>query len=214
MLDKFEKICHCFCGVTVLIVACLYLNPFGFWFDIPDNKPREFLQKSIATSKPPQSLLKPKEGSKTPAWSPIENTKNKNKVIAKLKKADNRISSKDLKEKYMQIPRESFDFIRNETNWLPELKQAGRAIHKNRDGTTSLEITKIKNSSVLTRVLGLEAGDRIELINGERCDFGEDSTLSHRNKAREIFETIGNGGSATVTIMRNGAPQQITLSLK
>lgn len=30
MLDKFEKICHGFCCVTVLIVACLYLNPFGF----------------------------------------------------------------------------------------------------------------------------------------------------------------------------------------
>jgi hypothetical protein len=102
MLDKFEKVCHCFCGVTVLIVACLYLNPFGFWFDIPDNKPREFLQKSIATSKPPPSLLKPREGSETPAWSPIENTKNKNKVIARLKKANPKISSKDLKEKYMQ----------------------------------------------------------------------------------------------------------------
>lgn len=214
MLGKFEKICLGFCGVAVLIVAILYLNPFGFWLPIPGTYPREFLQNSKATSKPPKSLLTLREGSETPVWTAVQNIKKKNNVIAKLKKADPKISSKDLQEKYMQIPRKSFEFIRNETNWLPELKQAKRTIHKNRDGTTSLEITNIKSGSVLTRVLGLEAGDRIELINGERCDFSEDSTFSHRSRAKEIFETIENGGSASVTIMRNNTPQQITFSLE
>ena len=105
-----------------------------------------------------------------------------------MKKANPKISSKDLQEKYMQIPKESFDFIRNETNWLPELKQAGRAIQKNRDGSTSLVLTTIKTNSVLTRVLGLEAGDRIELINGRPFSkLRSQERIQSKLKPVEIF---------------------------
>lgn len=209
MLDKFEKICHGFCCLALLAVASCYL----IW-PVPDTDPEEFLKKSKQSAKPPTKLTTRKEGAEAPIWTVVENTKKKNEVIKKLRAADPRISSKDLQEKYMEIRRDSFKFIKNEANWVPELKQVAKSLHQNRDGSMSLEITRIRTGSILTRVFGLEAGDRIELLNGERCDFSDDSTFSNRTKAKEILQTIENGGSASITIMRNGAPQQMTFSLE
>ena len=114
----------------------------------------------------------------------------------------------------MQIQKQSFDFIKNETNWLPELKLAGSRVKiSKKDFSHSLELTNIKEGSLLRSVVGLESGDTIELINGERWEFTGENTLDYRSQALEMIDKIQAGGSISLTITRDNAPQHLTFSL-
>lgn len=53
--------------------------------------------------------------------------------------------------------------------------------------------------------LGLRAGDLVTAING--------TTLDDPNRGGEIFATLGSVAQATVTVVRNGAPQDVVLNL-
>ena len=163
MLDKIEKVIYGICGVALLGVTVLYA-----WKPVPDTDPREFIPDSVITSSPPKKLTTPKEGSKQTPLTANKITTEKNKILGKLRKASHRpISTKDIEVKYMQIQKQSFDFIKNETNWLPELKLAGSRVKiSKKDNSHSLELTNIKEGSLLRSVVGLESGDTIELING------------------------------------------------
>ena len=210
MLDKIEKVIYGICGVALLGVTVLYaLKP------VPDTDPREFIPDSVITSAPPKKLTAPKEGSKQTPLTANKITTEKNKVLGKLRKASSRpLSAKDIQIKYMQIQKQSFDFIKNETNWLPELKLAGSRVKiSKRDFSHSLELTNIKEGSLLRSVVGLESGDTIELINGERWEFTGENTLDYRTQALEMIDKIQAGGSFSLTITRDNAPQHITFSL-
>ena len=210
MLDKIEKIIYGICGVALLGVSLLYA-----WRPVPDTHPREFIPDSIITAAPPKKLTTPKEGSKQTPLTANKRTSEKNKILGKLNKASSRrISAKDIQVKYMQIQKQSFDFIKNETNWLPELKMAGSRVHiSKKDFSHSLELTKIKEGSLLRSVVGLESGDTIELINGERWEFTGENTLNYRTQALEMIDKIQAGGSFSLTITRDNAPQHLTFSL-
>ena len=212
MLDKIEKIIYGICGVALLGVSLLYA-----WRPVPDTHPREFIPDSIPTPDdlPPKTLTTPKEGSKQTPLTANKRTSEKNKILSKLNKASSRrISAKDIQEKYMQIQKQSFDFIKNETNWLPELKMAGSRVKiSKKDNSHSLELTNIKEGSLLRSVVGLESGDTIELIDGERWDFDGENTLNYRTQALEFIDKIQAGGSFSLTITRDNAPQHLTFSL-
>ena len=114
----------------------------------------------------------------------------------------------------MQIQKQSFNYIKNETNWLPELKLAGKQIKTSKkDSSQSLVLTRIKEGSLLRSVVGLESGDTIELINGERWEFDGENTLDYRAQALEMIDKIQAGGSISLTITRDNAPQHLTFSL-
>ncbi|MCH2584577.1 MAG: hypothetical protein MK138_07405, partial [Planctomycetes bacterium] len=164
---------------------------------------------------PPKKLTTPKEGSKQTPLTANKRTSEKNKILGKLNKASSRrISANDITVKYMQIQKQSFDFIKNETNWLPELKMAGSRVKiSKKDNSHSLELTRIKEGSLLRSVVGLESGDTIELINGERWDFTGENTLNYRTQALEFIDKIQAGGSFSLTITRDNAPQHLTFSL-
>ena len=212
MLDKIEKIIYGICGVALLCVSLLYA-----WTPVPDTHPREFIPDSIPTPDdlPPKTLTTPKEGSKQTPLTANKRTTEKNKILGKLNKASSRrISAKDIQVKYMQIQKQSFDFIKNETNWLPELKMAGSRVKiSKKDNSHSLELTKIKEGSLLRSVVGLESGDTIELINGERWDFTGENTLDYRTQALEFIDKIQAGSSISLTITRDNTPQHLTFSL-
>ena len=210
MLDKIEKVIYGICGVALLGVTVLYA-----WKPVPDTDPREFIPDSVITSAPPKQLTPPKEGSKQTPLTANKITTEKNKILGKLRKASHRpISTKDIEVKYMQIQKQSFDFIKNETNWLPELKLAGSRVKiSKKDNSHSLELTNIKEGSLLRSVVGLESGDTIELINGERWEFTGENTLDYRSQALEMIDKIQAGGSISLTITRNNAPQHLTFSL-
>ena len=212
MLDKIEKIIYGICGVALLGVSLLYA-----WTPVPDTHPREFIPDSIPTPDdlPPKTLTTPKEGSKQTPLTANKRTSEKNKILGKLNKASSRrISANDITVKYMQIQKQSFDFIKNETNWLPELKMAGSRVKiSKKDNSHSLELTKIKEGSLLRSVVGLESGDTIELINGERWEFTGENTLNYRTQALEFIDKIQAGGSFSLTITRDNAPQHLTFSL-
>ena len=210
MLDKIEKIIYGICGVALLGVSLLYA-----WRPVPATHPREFIPDSIITTSPPKKLTTPKEGSKQTPLTANKRTSEKNKILGKLNKASSRrISANDITVKYMQIQKQSFDFIKNETNWLPELKMAGSRVKiSKKDASHSLELTKIKEGSLLRSVVGLESGDTIELINGERWEFTGENTLNYRTQALEMIDKIQAGGSFSLTITRDNAPQHLTFSL-
>ena len=210
MLDKIEKVIYGICGVALLGVTVLYA-----WKPVPDTDPREFIPDSVITSAPPKKLTTPKEGSKQTPLTANKITTEKNKILGKLRKASHRpISTKDIEVKYMQIQKQSFDFIKNETNWLPELKLAGSRVKiSKKDNSHSLELTNIKEGSLLRSVVGLESGDTIELINAERWEFTGENTLDYRSQALEMIDKIQAGGSISLTITRNNAPQHLTFSL-
>ena len=215
MFDKIEKICHGFCGLVILVVAALYV-----WKPVPDTIPLEFIPPPRISDAPPKILTIPRNpedpnAPKTPVLTPTNITAEKVKVIAKLRAASVRpVSVKDLKMKYLQIPRATFNIIENETNWIPQLKLAKSVLRTNKkDGSKCLQLTKIKDDSLLRSVVGLEDGDTIELINGARLDeIGEDS-LAYRNQALKMIKEIGNGGTFSLTITRNSSPQHLTFSL-
>jgi len=210
MLDTIEKTIYGICGVALLGVTVLYA-----WNQVPDTDPREFIPDSIITPDPPKKLTTPKEGSKQTPLTANKITIEKNKILGKLRKASwSPISVTDIEVKYMQIQKQSFDFIKNETNWLPELKLAGSRVKTNKkDNSQSLELTKVKEGSLLRSVVGLESGDTIELINGERWDFTGENTLNYRAQALEMIDKIQAGGSISLTITRDNAPQHLTFSL-
>ncbi|HBO53112.1 MAG TPA: hypothetical protein DD471_14085 [Planctomycetes bacterium] len=211
MLDKIEKIIYGICGVALLGVSVLYA-----WRPVPDTDPREFIPDSVITTAPPKKLTTPKEGSKQTPLTANKKTAEKNNIKDKLNKAliGRRISAKDIQVKYMQIQKRSFDFIKNESNWLPELKMAGSRVKiSKKDFSHSLELTNIKEGSLLRSVVGLESGDTIELINGERWEFTGENTLNYRTQALEMIDKIQAGGSFSLTITRDNAPQHLTFSL-
>jgi len=82
-----------------------------------------------------------------------------------------------------------------------------------KDSSHSLELTKIKEGSLLRSVVGLESGDTIELINGERWDFTGENTLNYRAQALDMIDKIQAGGSISLTITRDSGPQHLTFSL-
>ena len=212
MIDKIEKICHGFCGLAILVVAGLYV-----WQPVPDTYPREFIPTSIVSNVPPKKLMTPRDPKdpKTAALTQDKITGAKNLVIRELKKASVRpLSARDLKMKYLQIPKPSFNFIKNEANWLPELKLAKSVIKTNKkDGSKCLQLTEIKEDSLLRSVVGLENDDIIELINGERWDFSSEASLDYRNQALKMMEEIEGGGAISLTITRDNSPQHLTFSL-
>ena len=215
MIDKIEKICHGFCGLIVLVVAGLYV-----WQPVPDTYPREFIPPSfVSEGHPPKKLMTPMDPKdpKTAALTQDKITGTKNLVIGKLKDASVRpgeFSARTLKMKYLQIPKPSFNFIKNEANWLPELKLAKSVIKTNKkDGSKCLQLTEIKEDSLLRSVVGLENDDIIELINGERWDFSSEASLDYRNQALKMMEEVESGGTISLTITRNNSPQHITFSL-
>tara|TARA_Y100000758_G_scaffold231741_1_gene168515 strand:+ start:311 stop:955 length:645 start_codon:yes stop_codon:yes gene_type:complete len=212
MLDKIEKSIYGICGVALLGVTVLYA-----WKPVPDTDPREFIPVSIISDAPPKKLTTPKEGSKqTSAGMANKRTTERNNVRTKLNRSRLRkiTNVADIKVKYMQIRKQSFDFIKNETNWLPELKMAGSRVKISKlDNSHSLELTNIKEGSLLRSVVGLESGDTIELIDGERWDFTGENTLDYRSQALEMIDKIQAGGSFSLTITRDNAPQHITFSL-
>jgi general secretion pathway protein C len=53
--------------------------------------------------------------------------------------------------------------------------------------------------------LGLKAGDLIEAVNG--------TPLDDAGRAMEVLQTLGSAATATVTVSRNGAPQEVNLNL-
>ena len=210
MLDKIEKIIYGICGVALLGVSVFYA-----WRPVPDTHPREFIPDSIITTAPPKKLTTPKEGSKQTPLTANKKSLELNGIHAKLQKASpGNIRKTSITVKYMQIQKQSFDFIKNETNWLPELKMAGSRVKiSKKDASHSLELTNIKEGSLLRSVVGLESGDTIELINGERWEFTGENTLNYRTQALEMIDKIQAGGSFSLTITRDKVPQHLTFSL-
>ena len=210
MLDKIEKIIYGICGVALLGISLLYA-----WRPVPDTHPREFIPDSIITTAPPKKLTTPKEGSKQAPLTANKKSLELNGIHAKLQKASpGNIRKTSITVKYMQIQKQSFDFIKNETNWLPELKMAGSRVKiSKKDASHSLELTNIKEGSLLRSVVGLESGDTIELIDGERWEFTGENTLNYRTQAPEMIDKIQAGGSFSLTITRDKVPQHLTFSL-
>lgn len=62
-----------------------------------------------------------------------------------------------------------------------------------------------KNGAAAFRQLGLIAGDLIVAVNG--------TGLDDPGRALEVLQTLSSSDSATITVMRNGTPQEVNLNL-
>ena len=61
------------------------------------------------------------------------------------------------------------------------------------------------NGTAAFNQLGLRAGDLILAVNG--------TTLEDPARAMEVLQTLSSSGSATITVSRNGTPQEVNLNL-
>lgn len=97
-------------------------------------------------------------------------------------------------------------YLRDSSNWLPELMKASSSIQPRGDGDpTRLLLERIEADSILWE-LGLQEGDLILLIDGEIPRFSAIAALDSIRKADALLTTLDRGESISVTVLRQDRP--------
>lgn len=210
MLDLIEKIAHGMCALVVVVVGGLYL-----WWGTPDTEPEELLPRSIESDIPhPRSRGPDGDGPTAAATSPSKLLAEKRTIMTEVRKNNRSASGARFVHKYLQVQRPTFEYVRNEANWLRQLERIGREDLPPADkgDFTRMKLTHMPENSLL-RKLGLRTNDTIELIDGERLSIDDSSTVHYRARARELLDKLENGEAVTVTVTRNGQPLHLEFTL-
>jgi hypothetical protein len=208
MLDLIEKIAHGFCALLVVVVGVLYL-----WWGTPDTEPEELLPKSIESNIPhPRGGGADGDGPKAITKSKSTLDADRLKIMTLLRKNNPQASRSRFERKYLQVQRPTFEYLRNEANWLRQMERIGREDLSTTDGFTRLKLTHMPDNSLLKK-LGLRTLDIIELIDGERLSIDDSSTIEHRARARELLDKLEAGNPVTITVTRGGRPVHLEFTL-
>ena len=152
MLDLIEKIAHGMCALVVVVVGGLYL-----WWGTPDTEPEELLPRSIESDIPhPRSRGPDGDGPTAAATSPSKLLAEKRTIMTEVRKNNRSASGARFVHKYLQVQRPTFEYVRNEANWLRQLERIGREDLPPADkgDFTRMKLTHMPENSLL-RKLGL-----------------------------------------------------------
>jgi hypothetical protein len=212
MLNILEKLQFALSGIVILGAIGLYL-----WQGM-DPRPADMIApvKSAAPSYPKRPPVPIKPG--TPATqspsAPAPTSPDDKALLDRLTREQGlRIPGKELVHDPKIVPKETFEYATREANWKPELNKAASAFLPGADGKmTRLQITGIEEDSLIKK-FGLEDGDIVELIDGERVDFQNSTAMQHIDRWKRLQEKIRKGGKIALTITRDGQPRQVEFSL-
>jgi hypothetical protein len=209
MLDLLEKITTGFAGLVVTIIAFLYI-----YTGVPPTTPAEFLQKVVLVQAPPPAAASPAQGGASAPSPEVEKARaEENEINARLRQQGVQAAGA-LQRMNASIPPETFEYIKAEANWVNQLKLARSQRIRSPQGTeTRLRLDSIAENSLL-KVMGLEEGDIIELLDGEIVEFNEHSAYRYRQMFKEKLQLLQQGGTASVTITRQGRPVHLVFSLR
>ena len=137
------------------------------------------------------------------------------KILDRLAKEQNvrGLAGKELVRDQLLVDPDTFDYAKRETNWVPELNKAKSELLNGADGKpTRIKVFDIEEGSLLKK-FGVEDGDVVEFIDGERIDFSEGSA-QHAKRWKRLQEKLGSGGTLPITITRNGQPMQLEFKVQ
>jgi len=197
VLDLAEKIAAGFAGALVLGTLLVYAL-----VGVPSATSRVFLPDVVEAPEEPA-----RAGPK--GEPPASNSAEDKALIEKLLKQGVRVrQGTALRRIPYEVPQETFDYISKEANWLPELKKLQHRLLKD----TRLQLHDIQPSS-LTKKLGLQENDVLELIDGEIIEFNEQSAVRYTNMFNKAKEKLRNGGEISITVTRNNRPVHLQFKL-
>lgn len=197
MIDLAEKISAGFAGALVLLTLVVYV-----FYGVPSTTSTIFVPDVVEARNNPAPAG---EKSNQPAANVAEDQK----IYAKLRKQGVRVrQGTPLDRKNFTVPRDSFEYISSEANWLPELKK----LQSHRIKDTRLKIHGIQPNS-LVKKLGLKENDVIELIDGEIIEFNEQSATRYKSLFDNAKKKLRNGEEISITVTRNNRPVHLQFKL-
>jgi len=212
MLDLLEKISAIFCGVVALGVAVAY----GF-VGTKSATPSEFLPGVVLEDVPAPTATAGAKGGKSapgPAKAPSAAQRQTDDKLKKLLQKQGVKVSGPVPRKKAEIPASTFEFVQHPANWMKELKQYQSRIRRGVDGThTRLELGGIGENSLLQK-MGFQEGDVLELVDDQILEYGDESAMELRARAKDAMERLRRGDTIGVTISRGGKPTHIEFSVQ
>jgi len=204
MLNLLEKIAAGVSGLLVVATVVLYA-----WLGLPSPR-------SIGSFQPvrkvPVASAAPNTSSTTatpaaPVPPEIQ------KIATKLAEQTGRqVAPGQIQREGLQMERDLFEYLSNESNLLPALKTAKSRPMQTAKGTTRLQVYAIQAKSHLSQ-LGFQDNDVIELLEGEIVEFNDSSTMKYYELWGKAKEKLRNGGSISVTVTRGGRPVNLEYRL-
>lgn len=128
-------------------------------------------------------------------------------VISRLHRQGVRLEpGAQLKRQEWDLYPELLSYLRDSSNWMPELMKASSSIQARSDGAPSrLALERIEADSILWE-LGLQEGDVIVLIDSEIPQFGPSNVLDHIGKADAVLAALDRGEAFSLTVLRHDRP--------
>jgi hypothetical protein len=210
MLTLLEKIQYGLSALVVLGALSLYL-----WQGV-DTRPPEFIPKPVKKLPPAPTARKevaaaPRGGPARPAVSTEDQA-----ILDRLSREQRvpGLAGKALLRDEYDVQKETVSYIAREANWTPELKKAKSELLPGADGrSTRLRVFDIDEDALLKK-FGLEDGDVVEFIDGEKIDFSGSSHLEHIQRWKRVKDKLEKGQKISITLTRAGQPMQLEFKLK
>ena len=199
MLDLAEKIVAGLSGLFVLVTLIAY-----FWVGVPSTTSVTFLPgvEKVSAQAPP------KNGAAASELTPEDQA-----LIAKLIEQEVPvIPGRKVAEEVNLIPQQTFEYIRAEANWIPEIKKAKSKVTFVKDRGTKLKVFDIEEDSLFKR-LGLRENDVISLVDGKVVEFKQDSATLYQSMLTSAVKRLSAGQTITVTVVRNNQPLNLLFKL-
>jgi len=209
MLNILEKVQF---GVSTLVI----LGASGLYaWQGTERSNKEFIQPVRITPKAAPKVSLPAKGGApaAPAIPPED------KAILDRLKSEQRVNvaGKSLERAQYKIQKDDVSYVKREANYYQELDKAGSEILQGADGKMTRMRLKNLDEDSLIRKFGIENGDIIEFIDGERVEFkGTPSpadAIEYKKRFDRLIEKIEKGGKISLTITRNGQPMEVGFQL-
>lgn len=213
MLNLIEKLQYYFSVLILFVILVVYLLLGG----APESRallPKVKLKNTTTVEMKEGPSNSVSQQRKSPKISREDKqTIDRVKSLARKHRIDISRSRTLTKKKY-DVPKDTYEVIREKKNWIPQLNKAASSFMTDEDGAPSmLELEDIEEGSFFEK-FGLENGDQIALVNGDSMNFDPKEAQSYYKMAEEAFEQLESGGTFSVTVLRGGKPVQIEFSLE
>jgi hypothetical protein len=210
MLDLIEKVQY---GVSILVVL-VAVGLYAWQGPAGASSNSVAGVKKIESKAPAPMSLKAPGGAKSAAPAPAAANPSDQSLLDRLK-VEQGVKSlvTGVKHEDYAVPKELFQHIKRPANWQPELDKATHVLMDGPGGSTQLKVTSIDPDSILTTKLGIQAGDIVQFIDGEKIDFAKSSYSEHVQRCNRLLEKVEKGGTISITVMRGGQPTQLTFKL-
>jgi len=207
MLNLLEKLQYGLSAVVTLGAVALYL------WQPPEHRSVQTL--AAPTRVPPSPPVRPQSPVPPPEPQKRQVSPEDQAILKRLQSEQNvrEIAGKELQREAYEVEPDTFDYLKREANWTPELNKAKSETLPGADGQlTRLRVFDIDEDSLL-KFYKFQDGDIVEFLDGERVDFNAGS-VEHIQRWKAIKEKIEKGQKLSVTITRGDQPMQLEFKLK